>query len=186
LLEDAYPLEEIEDTVFSSSDISGVAGEFIAIVYDEDDNPVFSGFLNFTEESTGWAYERSGSEELKLPLSVTIVPNPTRLSNLPNGSRLRAFVRQRSPIFASMVDSENEPIDLSGRTLEFRITTAGNVPFLTVPSEDITVTGVDSNSFFFTPPDSLVERAKVFQWVLIDVTDDTVLGTGELEVVHAP
>ncbi len=121
---------------------------------------------------------------LEIPAqSVTILPGVVRQSELQRGSRLRAYTGQRSPIMASVYDSAEQPIDLTGRTLEFRAELNGK-RIATIADASIEVTGVDLNTFYFDPPDALVSIAQLCQWSLRDASD--VLGSGELEVIFAP
>lgn len=117
---------------------------------------------------------------------ITILPSTVRQAELQKGSKLRAYVSQRSPILGAVYSAANTPVDLSGRTLACKIATANEIAFTTIANADITVTGTDNNSFYFDPPSELVERARVFQWSLRDTADDSNLGSGELEIIYAP
>ncbi len=45
--------------------------------------------------------------------NVTILPNVVRQAELQQGSKIKAWVRQGSPIFGSVYDTANNPVDLS-------------------------------------------------------------------------
>ncbi len=118
---------------------------------------------------------------------VNILPNVVRQAELQQGSKIKAWVRQGSPIFGSVYDSANNPVDLSAFTgIKFTATTANGVELLVIESDDIEITGTDNNTFHFDPPVELVERARVLQWSIRDEADDELISSGTLEIVFAP
>ncbi len=119
--------------------------------------------------------------------NVTILPNVVRQAELQQGSKIKAWVRQGSPIFGSVYDTANNPVDLSAFTgIKFTATTANGVELLVIESDDIEITGTDNNTFHFDPPVELVERARVLQWSIRDEADDELISSGTLEIVFAP
>jgi hypothetical protein len=120
-------------------------------------------------------------------LSVNILPNVVRQAELQQASRVKAWVRQQSPIFCSVYDTANNAVDLSTFTgVKFTVATANGVELLVVPSTDLTITGTDNNTLYFDPPTELVERARVLQWSIRDESDDEHISSGTLEIVFAP
>ena len=75
-------------------------------------------------------------------LAMSFLPGLVRQSELQEGSQLRAYVRQTSPIMGSVYDSDDVAIDLSARELTVTIDKVGGTQLLVIGDDDIDVVGV--------------------------------------------
>jgi len=94
---------------------------------------------------------------------------------------------ERITIARQVVDANNSPVNLSGRTLQLVIETAQGVDLVVVPNSSITISGTGNDTYSFVVPEAASSRVGNFTYALNDLgSSKAELAKGDWIVEYRP
>ncbi len=111
-------------------------------------------------------------------VSINVLPGSDK--GIARGSRgeIVVLLQEEITISRTVVDANNAPVDLRGRTLEFVIEDARGNDVAVISNTDIDVSGTDHNTYSFTVPAAASATVGNFEYALNDVGNSANLAIG--------
>jgi len=135
--------------------------------------------------STTWTNARAAKLD-SYPYSVTPLA-VTVSAGAVTENKLTAYQRTAlGPYVWTIVDSSSNPVSLAGKTVRFNVSEIGTATPAFVYSStgsEITISGSSNNVVTLSADDTNTGRAGLYQYALLNYTDDTLLNKGTLKIV---
>lgn len=120
--------------------------------------------------------------EINVPVFAVIPATATSIDRV-NGTTIAIYVGEICNVSVSVTDMDNEPVDLTGMTLQLVIEAADTDDIAVVANADISVAG---STFTFAIPALVSANERLWYWVLRNTDENTVEARGVVEVNYAP
>lgn len=114
---------------------------------------------------------------------------PTRLTTPERivARKIVVYVNETLIVPMTITDANEDPVDLSGLELGFYVEDERRQNVLTIPDDDIEISGADDNVATIELPDTITDKiGRKLAYALRNVDGNLVLGFGEIEILYAP
>jgi hypothetical protein len=125
-------------------------------------------------------------DAIEFPPAV-VLPTLGSIGERVKASKITVYVDETLLVPITVLDANEDPIDLSGLELVFTVKDDRRQVVLTIEDDDIAISGDDNNVASVTLPDDVSEKVgRKLDWSIRNVSGNVVLGFGEIEILYAP